>query len=113
MRHHFTVIRLAKRKRLIRGAWAPQSVKRLTSAQVTISRFMGSSPASGSVLTAQNLESASDSVSSSCSALPHLMSFSVSLKFFLKGNGRNSPAERGGKDLQEKGNARANQYTVV
>ena len=36
-----------------RGAWVAQLLKRLTSAQVVISRFMGSSPASGSVLTAQ------------------------------------------------------------
>ena len=32
-----------------------QSAERLTSAQVTISRFVSSSPASGSVLTAQSL----------------------------------------------------------
>ena len=35
-----------------------------------ISRFVGSSPASGSVLTGQSLESASDSVSPSLSAPP-------------------------------------------
>ena len=45
------------------GAWVAQSVKRLTSAQVMISRFVSSSPASGSVLTAQSLEPVSDSVS--------------------------------------------------
>ena len=55
------------------GAWVAQSVKRLTSAQVTISRFMGSSPASGSVLTAQSLEPVSDSVSPSLSAPPPFM----------------------------------------
>ena len=44
-----------------------QSVKPLTSAQVMISQFMGSSPASGSVLTAQRREPASDSVSPSLS----------------------------------------------
>ena len=49
-----------------------QSVKRLTSAQVIISRFMGSSPASGSVLTAQSPEPASDSESPSLSAPPPL-----------------------------------------
>ena len=38
------------------GAWVAHLVKRRTSAQVTISRFVGSSPASGSVLTAQSLE---------------------------------------------------------
>ena len=46
-----------------RGAWGTQSVKHLTLAQVMILWFMGSSPASGSVLTAQSLEPASDSVS--------------------------------------------------
>ena len=39
-----------------------QSVKRLTSAQVIISQFVGSNPVLGSVLTAWSLESASDSV---------------------------------------------------
>ena len=38
-------------------------VKRLTSAQIAISQFMGSSSASGSVLTARSLEPACDSVS--------------------------------------------------
>ena len=51
-------------KRLsLRGAWVAQSVKRPTSAQVMILRFVGSSPALGSVLTAQSLEPASDCVS--------------------------------------------------
>ena len=45
------------------GAWVAQSVERPTSAHVMISRFVGSSPASGSVLTAESLEPASDSVS--------------------------------------------------
>ena len=44
-----------------------QSVKRPTSAQVTISQFVGSSPASGSALTAQSLETASGSV---CLSVP-------------------------------------------
>ena len=44
-----------------------QSVQRLTSAQVMISRPVSSSPVSGSVLTAQSLEPASDSVSLSLS----------------------------------------------
>ena len=56
----------------VRGTWVAQSVKRQTSAQVMISRFMGSSPSSGSVLTAQSLEPASDSVSPSLSAPPPL-----------------------------------------
>ena len=53
--------------KISRGAWVAQPVKRLTAAQVVISRFVGSSPASGSVLTAQSLEPASDSVSPSLS----------------------------------------------
>ena len=52
---------------LSRGAWVAQSVKCSTSAQVTISQSVGSSPASGSVLTAQSLEPALDSVSPSLS----------------------------------------------
>ena len=60
-----------------RGAWEAQSVERPTSAQVMISWFVGSSPASGSVLTAQRLQPASDSVSPSLSAPPLLiLSFS-------------------------------------
>ena len=50
-----------------------QSVKCLISAQVMISHFVSLSPASGSVLTAQSLEPASDSVSPSLSAPPPLM----------------------------------------
>ena len=50
-----------------------QSVKRLTSAQVTISRSVSSSPASGSGLMAQSLEPVSDSVSPSLSAPPPFM----------------------------------------
>ena len=44
-----------------------QSIERQTSAQVIISWFVGSSPASGSVLTTPSLEPASDSVSPSLS----------------------------------------------
>ena len=47
-----------------------QSVKQLTSAQVMISQFMDSSPALGSVLTAQSLEPASDSVTPSLCPFP-------------------------------------------
>ena len=53
-----------------RGAWVAQSFKHPTSAQVTISRSVSSSPASGSGLMAQSLEPASDSVSPSLSAPP-------------------------------------------
>ena len=62
------------------GAWVSQSVGRLTSVQVMISRFVSSSPASGSVLTARSLEPASASVPPSLSAPTHLHSASVSLK---------------------------------
>ena len=55
------------------GPWVAHSVERPTSAQVMISRFVGSSPASGSVLTARSLEPALDSVSPSLSAPPPLM----------------------------------------
>ena len=47
------------------GAWVALSVKHPTSAQVMISRSVSSSPALGSVLTAQSLEPVSDSVSPS------------------------------------------------
>ena len=59
---------------IFRGSWVAQSVKRLTSAQVTISQCLSLSPAQGFVLTAQTLESASDSVSPSLSA-PVSLSF--------------------------------------
>ena len=60
-----------------------QSVERPTSAQVVISWLMSSSPASGSVLMAQSLEPALDSV---CLSLPFLCSHSVSLSLSLKIN---------------------------
>ena len=47
-------------------------LKRPTWAQVMISRYVSSSPTSGSVLTAQSPEPASDSVSPSLSAPPPL-----------------------------------------
>ena len=57
-----------------------QLVKPLTLAQVMISQLLGLSPMSGSVLTDQSLELASDSVSPSLSAsLPCLCSVSLSL----------------------------------
>ena len=55
-----------------------QSVKRPTLAQVTISWFVGSSPASGSVLTARSPEPVSDSVSPSLSD-PPLLALGLSL----------------------------------
>ena len=56
-----------------RGAWVAQSVNHLTSSQVMISQSVSSSPTSGSVLTAQSLEPASDSVSPSLSDPPPFM----------------------------------------
>ena len=57
----------------VQGAWVAQLVERPTSAQVMISRSVSSSPTSGSVLTAQSLEPASDSVSPSLSDPPPFM----------------------------------------
>ena len=62
----------------LRGTWLDQWVKHLTSAQVMISQFVVLSPALGSVLTAQSLEPASDSVSPSLS-VPPLLALSLSL----------------------------------
>ena len=59
-----------------------QFVKRPTSAQVMILWFVSSSPASGSVLMAQSLEPASDSVPSSLSA-PRLLTLCLSLSLSL------------------------------
>ena len=67
------------------GAWVAQSIKRLTSAQVKISQFVSWSPISGSVLTVQSLEAASDSVFPSLSASPPLalpLCLSVSLSLW-------------------------------
>ena len=61
-----------------RGAWVAQLVGQPTSAQAMISLFVSSSPASGSVLTAQSLEPTSDSVSPPLPT-PPLLTFCVSL----------------------------------
>ena len=69
----------------VRGAWVAQLVESPTSAQVMISWSVGSSPASGSVLTAQSLEPALDSVSPSLSLpLPHSLSLFLSQKINIK-----------------------------
>ena len=61
-----------------------QSVERPTLAQVMVSQFVGSSPASGSGLMAGSLEPASDSVSPSLSAPPPLvLSLPLSLSLSL------------------------------
>ena len=65
----------------IRDAWVAQWVDHLTSAQAMILWSVSSNPASGSVVTAQSLKPASDSVSPSLSARPPLMlCLSLSLK---------------------------------
>ena len=75
-KHYFPVKRIT-------GAWVAQLVKCPTSTQVTILWFMGSRPASGSVLTAQSLEPVLDSVFPSLSAPPPLMPY-LSLSLSLK-----------------------------
>ena len=60
-------------RHLLRGAWVAQLVKHPTSAQVMNSRFVSSSPMLGSVLIAQSLDPASDSLSPSLSASPLLV----------------------------------------
>ena len=70
-------------KEACRGSWVAPSVKCPTLAQVSISRFVGSSPVSGSVLVARSLEPASDSVSVSL-PLPRSLSVSLSLKCKIK-----------------------------
>ena len=55
------------------GIWVTQSIGSPTSAQVMISWLVSSSPASGSVVTAQSLEPALDSVSPSLCAPSLLM----------------------------------------
>ena len=70
------------------GTWVAQSVKCLTSVQVMISQIVSSSPMSGSVLTAQSLEPASDFVSPSLCAPPCLLALPLpkisTRKNFLK-----------------------------
>ena len=53
-----------------RGAWVAQLVKHPTSARVMISRFVGSGPTSGSVLTARSLEPVSPSLSAPLPLMP-------------------------------------------
>ena len=60
-------------ERRLLGRLVAQLLKHLTSAQVMISRFMSLSPVSGSVVTAQSLEPASDPLSPPLSALTPLV----------------------------------------
>ena len=72
MNSHVTLLSNLPLKFKMWGTWVV-SVEPPTSAQVMISWFVGSSPMSGSVLTAQSLEPASDSMSPSPSAPPQLV----------------------------------------
>ena len=76
--HNFTYVLSYFLKYMSRGAWVAQ-VKHPTSAQVMILRFVSSSLMSGSVLTAQSLEPASDSVCVFLSAPPPAHALSLSL----------------------------------
>ena len=64
------------------GAWVTRLIKRLTSAQVMISRFVGLSPVSGAVLTAQSLGPASILCFPLC-APPQTYALSLSLSLKL------------------------------
>ena len=72
------------RIRIDGSAWVTQSVKHPTLVQVMISQSMCSSPTWGSVLTAQSLETASDSVSPSLSPPPLFTLLSLSQKINIK-----------------------------
>ena len=61
------------KKRKLWDTWVAQSVKHLTSARVMMWQFLSLSPESGSVLTAESLEPASDYVSPSLSTPPPLV----------------------------------------
>ena len=75
----YYVLEIKKERK--REAWVAQSIKRPTSAQVVISRFVSSIPASGSGLIAQSLEPASDSVSPSvCPSAACTLSLTLSQK---------------------------------
>ena len=74
---------LRTRRSLYGGTWVARLVERPTSAQVMISQFVGSSPASGSVLTACSEPGACFRFSVSFSLCPspaHTLSHSVSQK---------------------------------
>ena len=75
------------------GHLVAQLVKCPTSAQVMISRFVSSSPVSGSVLTARSLEPASDSVSPSLSAPPRLALSHSRINKYIKNKTNKNPSE--------------------
>ena len=74
---------LKKKKKKRSGAWVAQSVKRPALAQGMVSWFVSSSPGAGSVLIAQSVEPASDSVSPPLSA-PPLLAICVCLSIINK-----------------------------
>ena len=76
------------------------SVKRPTSAQVMILQFMSSSPASGSVLTAQSLEPVSDSVSPSLPLPPKINQLIFKLIYFGERQTDRQSMTRGGAERQ-------------
>ena len=83
-KHYFRQVMVKVNIGSSRGTWVAQSVGQPTTAQVTISQSVGSSPASGSVLTAQSLEPGSNSVSLSLSLpLPCLLSVIINIKNFF------------------------------
>ena len=65
-------IAVFKLKQVLWGTWVAQLVKCPTLTEVMISQFIGSRPVSGSVLTAQSQEPASDSMLPSLSLCPSL-----------------------------------------
>ena len=73
--HH---VWMSIRKYYMWGAWVAQSIKHPTSAQVMTLWFVSLSPVLGSVLTAQSLKLASDSVYPSLCPFPaHALSLSL------------------------------------
>ena len=87
-----------------------QSVKCLTSAWVMILWFVGSSPASGSVLTGQSPEPASDSGSPSVSAPPLLM-LCLSQKVNIKKKKKKESHRTSASDKASLGRDRSRQKT--
>ena len=87
------------------GAWVAQLFKCPNLAQVVTLQFVGSSPASGSVLTARTLEPASDSVSPPLSVPPMLMlclSLSLHNKLTLRKKKREDPNRKTSQMQEEK-----------
>ena len=70
--HPGQLLGLAFRNQQLWGTWVAQSLKHLTSAQVTIPRFREFKPCVRSVLTARSLEPASDSCLPLSLPLPRL-----------------------------------------